>query len=288
MMENELLKRLVTRQLKQDELTPQMMEFLELIDFTLNQMIQERRMVDRATESMLENAENLTIRLTRMNESLDSFNYHISHDLKTGFMNTIGLSKMMLKYLELEDTEKLNEIVHKQIENSNSALKLIDQFLEISKLDSEFTFGIKESIEIQPVLDEIIETIPDLSPTNITIGKKEYSELEYNLNGFCSIFRNLLSNSSKYRSPSRPLEINLDFILVDGNKVVIYRDNGIGIDLEQNKTKLFKPFMRYSNAIGIEGTGIGLYLVRKIIDAEKGEIRLESELDQGIQITIKF
>lgn len=287
-MQNELLKRLIERNLQAADLTPQVISFLELVDFTLSQMIEERRMVDRATESMLENAENLTIRLTRMNESLDSFNYHISHDLKTGFMNTIGLSKMMLKYLELKDMDKLHEILEKQIVNSNSALKLIDQFLEISKLDTEFTFGVKEPVEIQPLLADIVETIPNLSMDNVTYGKQDFTEIEYNLNGLTSIFRNLFTNSSKYRSSERELEISIDFILEDGNKIVIYRDNGIGIDIEEHKSKLFKPFMRFAHSTGIEGTGIGLYLIRKIIDSEKGEILLESELDKGVQFTIKF
>jgi signal transduction histidine kinase len=94
-----------------------------------------------------------------------------------------------------------------------------------------------------------------------------------------SILRNLISNSFKYRSPSRPLQIDIS-TKTEGDYVVItFSDNGIGMDLSRNRKNLFKPFSRFNKEI--EGKGIGLHLIKNIVEMNGGHIFVSSLLDSG-------
>lgn len=99
-----------------------------------------------------------------------------------------------------------------------------------------------------------------------------------------SIFYNLITNSIKYRSPKRTPEITIDTIEQEDHLLEIrVRDNGIGIkktDIE----KVFTPFKRIHH--GIEGSGMGMNIVKRIIDNNNGIIEVESEEDKGTIIRI--
>ena len=91
--------------------------------------------------------------------------------------------------------------------------------------------------------------------------------------------QNLISNAIKYQHTSRFLELDIRSFETDEYKVIEVKDNGLGIDLKRHKEIMFQPFKRLTK--DGEGKGIGLNLVKKIVEKNGGKIEVDSELDKG-------
>jgi signal transduction histidine kinase len=94
-----------------------------------------------------------------------------------------------------------------------------------------------------------------------------------------SIMKNLLTNAVKYHASRRPLTIDIHTKKVDGVTLLTITDNGIGIDLIRNKDKVFKAFKRFTEQA--HGTGVGLYIIKNIVEKNGGTIHVESQPDKG-------
>jgi signal transduction histidine kinase len=102
-----------------------------------------------------------------------------------------------------------------------------------------------------------------------------------------SIFYNLVTNAIKYRNPERPLVVKVGAAIEhDGTCCFTVEDNGLGMDLQRNKEKLFGIFKRFHDHV--EGSGVGLHIVKSIVDAYGGNIEVESEVGKGTKFKISF
>lgn len=238
------------------------------------------------------NESRLNLKLTRTNtvmketnELLDTFNYHVSHDLKTILNNQLALAKMSQKYLARKDTDKLEEIVEKMIGVGENGLATVAHFLVMSK---EGYLSDSESAELQ-FREEIYRILIESGCEDrikVSFGKTDFEKLTIQPKVFESIFVNLLTNTIKYNN-NKP-EVTFELIKVNGGKHIIYRDNGIGIDMDKYGDKVFEPFQRIQNEQNQEGTGVGLFIVRKLVQAYSGKISLESKLGEGVKFDIYF
>ena len=103
-----------------------------------------------------------------------------------------------------------------------------------------------------------------------------------------SIFQNLITNSIKYKHTAYPLKIEISAITKNATCTITYRDNGIGIDLKKFEGKLFNMFERFNTDKAIEGTGVGMYIIKKLVDTNSGEIELSSEIGKGLTYLISL
>jgi signal transduction histidine kinase len=94
-----------------------------------------------------------------------------------------------------------------------------------------------------------------------------------------SVLKNLISNAIKYRDDERALQIELESKRENDKVLVTVKDNGIGIDLKKYGDRLFKVFSRLTDRA--DGTGIGLYIVRNLVEGNGGSIKVESEPGKG-------
>ena len=101
-----------------------------------------------------------------------------------------------------------------------------------------------------------------------------------------SILLNLLTNSIKYKSENRKLKITITTDQIDDTVVLTFKDNGIGIDLERNRDKIFGLYQRFHNYP--DSKGLGLYLVKSQVETMDGTIDIESEVNQGTTFTLTF
>jgi signal transduction histidine kinase len=281
-----LLKRQLVRSGQQAALEGQASDFLQNVNRTYHQMEEEKHLLEENTSRMLQKISSTNDHLQNIIETLDGFNYHVSHDLKTGAINLTSLARMIRKYVELEDYGKIKEIADKIDKTAKSNLTMIEKFLEISKFDSKQSGEAITEFEIEPILNDLLDELDLKNKLFFEIIHKDFSSLEGKKESITSLFRNLFTNAYKYRMPDRSPHIRLELIQDNVQKIITFEDNGIGIDLERDENKLFKPFVRLRNDLDQDGTGVGLFIVKKIVMDHGGSIKVDSHLNKGTKFTV--
>jgi signal transduction histidine kinase len=120
----------------------------------------------------------------------------------------------------------------------------------------------------------------------LKIELEEVTILNINKSYLESIFLNLLTNSIKYRAANKQLKILISCKVVGENVILTIKDNGIGIDMERNRDKIFGLYQRFHNYP--DSKGLGLYLVKSQVETMGGNITVESKVDKGTTFTIIF
>jgi signal transduction histidine kinase len=224
--------------------------------------------------------------LKRINNDLDNFIYTASHDLKAPISNLEGL----IGLLETKTGSKWNESEKKIIELIEvSVLKLkrtIVDLTEITKVQKELNAE-AEPILLEEVLKDVQTDVSQLiEESNVRIHTHfEVPTIRFARKNIRSILYNLLTNAIKYRSPDRAIEINIASVQQDSFILLSFADNGLGIPAEQIE-KIFLMFKRVHTHV--EGSGIGLYIVKRIIENNGGRIEVESEPGRGTTFNMYF
>lgn len=232
--------------------------------------ITERKEAEKALEE--KNTE-----LTRINNDLDNFIYTASHDLKSPVSNLEGLFNTLIEEIELpEDLSNLKSMVYSSFERFKNT---IEDLTEISKIQK----GNADDLQETSFVDILNEVVPDL-----TFQMKSYEpkiqhdffvpSIRFSRKNLRSILYNFISNGIKYSSKDRKPVIHVSTRSEGEFIVLTIKDNGLGIAIE-NQKKMFQMFKRLHKHV--EGTGIGLYIVKRIIDNAGGRIEVESELGKG-------
>ncbi|NOQ74494.1 MAG: hypothetical protein GQ574_20960 [Crocinitomix sp.] len=224
--------------------------------------------------------------LIELNESLDSFNYHVSHDLKTVLNNTKALSKMAEKYNEKGDQGKLREIVQKMQQVADNGVETVQSFLSLGKIDNLFNVEGTEELNLEAEIATIIKTHQLTNKIKVAITQNEMNAVNMHAKAFESIFLNLFTNTIKYSIENPTAEIR--FYRNKNKCCMEYRDFGIGIDMDKFGDVVFNAFNRAGNASHSEGTGVGLYVLNRIVSNYQGTCEMESELGEGIKLTMSF
>ncbi len=287
-----LLKRQVLKHFKDEKNVPEeLLPFIDLVNEAYKHYDSDREMLERSMEISVKELREKNKELKESNEVLDDFNHSVSHDLKTHAVNTISLVKMLNKYFERNDTQKIRSII-KRLENTgNQFKKVIDGFLKVSKFEKQL--GDKRSvIHLDDYFEEIEKEFESLvidKGLELNFEKKGIKNFAFIKEHLNSIIRNLITNAVKYSRPDSKPFVTLSFSRININDCLIkVSDNGIGIDLKKNARKLFKMFSRIENGPVEEGNGLGLFLVKKLIDKNNGKIMVNSELGIGTSFEIEF
>lgn len=232
--------------------------------------------------------ENLNQQLKLKNDSLDSFVYRVSHDLKAPLVNILSLQKIIKSKIDLESDLTLKTSFAYLEKNAVKLDQTVHDLLDISRiernLDSE-----KSVIKIQPIVDGIIESnIEDIqnSGTKISCDFADAPEVNFNPANLLSALANIITNAIKYRKEEGQNLIEIASKRAGENIIITVKDNGIGLDLDRHQHKLFNIFSRFHNHV--EGSGVGLYIVKKLMDENDGSIAIQSEVGVGTTLTLSF
>ena len=283
--------RLLARQMKiygiDLEKNPELAPFIDAVTSSYNQYEKEQKILNNSSSKLINKIRLTNTSLKTTIESIDSFNYHVSHDLKSTIISSISLASMASKYFKKDNKKKLGDILNRLEINTKSGLDVIEKYLQISKLEALESKSKDEKINIEEISKEVLEKIDLTNKLKVVFLKKDFEHLIINEVSLYSIIQNFMTNAYKYSSPgSKPvLEISLE--KVDELKVLRFKDNGLGIDMQKNGDKIFQPFVRLKNK-DIEGTGIGLFIVKKIINRLGGSISVESTLGEGTTFSVKL
>ena len=210
-----------------------------------------------------------------------------SHELRTPLNAIIG-------YADLLQNKKLGELNNKQLEFINNIqtsslhlLEMINEILDISKIEANSTHLIKQSFNISMAIDEVLNTLyPLFKQKNIKLEKNVIDfEICADYLKIKQILFNLISNAIKFTKDEIFITIQKD----DVNAQISIKDNGVGIE-KKNQKKIFKKFTQIKDySIKKESsTGLGLTITKEFVKMHNGKITLESELNKGANFTVKI
>lgn len=223
--------------------------------------------------------------LERINTDLDSFIYTASHDLKSPITNMEGLNSL-LKESVYEKMEPKERMMFGMLDTSIQRLqKTIGDLVEITKIQKGLHGAVEELVRFDELSREVKGDLYSLIQTNNAIITEnfEIKEIKYKKSGLRSILYNLLSNAIKFRNPDRQLEVELITYIKDDYVVLSVKDNGLGLSPNQQK-KLFTLFKRMHQHV--EGTGVGLFMVKRIVENNRGRIEVQSEEGKGTTFNV--
>jgi light-regulated signal transduction histidine kinase (bacteriophytochrome) len=235
------------------------------------EQIQTRDRALEATRSDLEQrVEERTAELSATNKELEAFSYSVSHDLRTPLRAINGYSVMLREdYEEKLDTEG-NRIIGNIIANAKMMGQLIDDLLAFSRLGKK---ELKRApVDMQLLVKTAIDGLLQYEPENkFTVQINALPVVRADEVMIKQAVVNLLGNAIKYSSKRETAEIEIGF--EDAEEKIIYyiKDNGAGFDMAY-ADKLFKVFQRLHSQEEFDGTGVGLALVKRIIEKHKGEV----------------
>jgi PAS domain S-box-containing protein len=221
-----------------------------------------------------------TEELKEANRLLEAFSYSVSHDLQAPLRIISGLVKILKEdYADKIQEDQFDKLTERVIDNALKMKILIDDLLDFSK--SEKKELSKSPIDMNKLVHEVLNELTSRElqrKLDITVSALESIQGDSNL--IRQVWINLLSNALKY---SRKKELTrIEIGCSQDNDAVCYfvSDNGTGFDMKF-ADKLFGAFKRLHNESEFEGTGVGLALVKNIVERHGGNIWVESEIDKG-------
>ncbi len=226
--------------------------------------------------------------LVRTNNDLDTFIYTASHDLKSPVMNIEGLIRALEKKMKsegilLDGNEKLIEMINQSIQRFRNTIQDLTEIAKVQKTFQEETSSVNFNEIIEDVKSSIHELISG-SQAQIFV-EAEHPDINISRKNLKSIVYNLISNAIKYSDPERPPRIYIKTMKVEDYVLMTVEDNGIGM-YPGSIQKIFNLFKRLHSHV--EGTGIGLYIVKRIIDNMGGKIEVESKVGEGSIFRVYF
>ena len=249
---------------------------------------------DRSEERKLQNALSSSLEIAKnANAAKSNFLANMSHDIRTPMNAIVGYSTLLIK--DADDKNKVIEIGKKITYSSQHLLSLINDVLDMSKIESGRTSLNSDKVDVSEVINNISEIV--LVQTK---SKKQSFEIKTKGNippyiyadklRLTQILLNLLSNAVKYTEKNGTISLVVEGYGNNGQTChlrFIVSDNGQGMSSEFVE-KIFEPFSRETNSMTnkIQGTGLGMSITKSIIDLMGGTIDIQSELGKGSVFTV--
>jgi PAS domain S-box-containing protein len=228
-------------------------------------------------------------RLTRTNADLSTFVYTASHDLKAPITNIEGLVLALRD--KLPATVQQDDLVVHLLDlldtTAHRFVNTISQLTDLSRLQRAYEEP-AESLVLAPVVDGVLADLaPVIAEAEAAVQVQVPPELRVSFApaSLRSIVYNLLSNAVKYRNPQRPAQVWIQAERQVQGIVFTVRDNGLGLTTSQQQ-RLFNVFQRLHTHV--EGSGVGLYMIKRLIENAGASIVVTSTVDVGTTFTVTF
>ncbi|MFZ6011006.1 MAG: tetratricopeptide repeat protein [Bacteroidota bacterium] len=219
--------------------------------------------------------------IEKKNAELDSFFYRVSHDLKGPISSLLGLNNLMKHEVKDPDAQRYLNMYQSQIMRINN---IVLDLIDLTRMNHAEVNLVK--INFETLLNECINTYRYLEnfnsiKFNIDIDSKMEFYSEWAIVN--TILQNLIENAIKYSKPHVSSFVNVS-IAASGKFVkIVVEDNGIGIDPEL-QAKVFNMFFRANDRV--DGTGLGLYILKRAVERLHGEVLFESTVHQGTRFEV--
>jgi signal transduction histidine kinase len=269
---------------------------LKAMEKSLRQEIELRKEAENILEKRVEERTRQLLtanqRLQESNRELQHFAFIASHDLQEPLRKIQTFSDLAAgKYFN--DAVKVKEYLQKITSSATRLRALVTELLSYSRIATETRF---KRTDLNSVLKEVVTAL-DVDEGDCKINVSSLPEIDAIPAQMSQLFQNLIGNSLKFRSKHRPCVINIFGERVEQLSItsetdktgaflrLVVADNGIGFDSHFNE-QIFEIFQRLNSKDQYEGTGIGLSIVKKVVETHKGLITAVGEKDSGATFTI--
>jgi PAS domain S-box-containing protein len=216
--------------------------------------------------------------LEAKNRELERFTYTVSHDLQSPLITIQGFTDMLQKDLGEKERKKVGNDLQHITKATTQMSRFLHDTLELSRIGR--VANPPEDVPFGEIVEEVLrQTAGELTANNVRVSvAKEFPTVHVDRMRIVEVLVNLITNCIKYMGdPSSP-EIDIGYRVEGAETVFFVKDNGIGIDPSRHE-KVFELFYRVDNRS--QGSGVGLAIVKRIIDAHGGHIWMESEEGRG-------
>ena len=277
--------------LKQQDQLEKVTNEMRKLNAELEAKVEERTIIlKEALQRLEESQEELSEALDKekqLNEIKSRFVSMASHEFRTPLSTVLSSASLLGKYTTTEQQDKRTKHIEKIKGSVKQLNDLLEDFLSLGKLD-EGKIGITfHEFNLHELLVETIDEMKDMvkKDQQIVFDHTGDQMVSSDKKLVRNVLFNLISNAIKFSQEGTPIYIKSD---TRGNMAFIsVGDEGIGIS-DEDKEHLFSSFFRGKNAVNIEGTGLGLHIVKRYLDLLGGTIDLQSEIGKGTTITFSI
>lgn len=244
----------------------------------------EKEVVDRKKAE--EEARNALDRERELNELKSKFVSIASHEFRTPLSTVLSSASLIDQYNERSDKEKVKKHVQRIKSSVNHLTSILNDFLSLGKLEEGKIDVVIERLVVADFLKDVEEQMRlSLKPMQrLKIEcQSDLEEMWSDARILRNILFNLISNASKYSNDDKTIFV--DCKPGDHGIFFIIRDEGIGIP-KQDQRHMFERFFRASNSGNVQGTGLGLNIVRRYVELLQGDISFSSEVGKGTTFTV--
>ena len=218
-------------------------------------------------------------KLTRSNEELERFAYVASHDLQEPLRMVSSYTQLLAKRYKDKLDQDANDYINFAVDGAVRMQSLIQDLLKYSRLNTDEK--ILTNVDANNLFDYATKNLTiAIEESNTVVTKSDLPLVYGDERKLQQLFQNLIGNAVKYRNMDKQNKVHVSAIELNGGWQFCIEDNGIGIAPEYSE-KIFVVFKRLHTLSEYKGTGIGLSLCKRIVEAHDGQIWVESEPGEG-------
>lgn len=240
----------------------------------------ERRKADEGVRKALEKEKDL-------NAMKSNFVSIASHEFRTPLSTILSSVFLLEKYTGAEQQQQRLKHIDRIKSSVQNLLTILDDFLSLEKIEEGKIEQKIKPFNLRELSYKIVEEMKTLAKQGQKICYDYSGEETVLLDPVFvrHILNNLISNAIKYSKENDPVSVAI--LVRDSHIAITVKDNGIGISKEDQE-HLFERFFRASNTVGIQGTGLGLHIVKHYVDMLNGKIKMNSELGKGSEFVVEL
>lgn len=239
---------------------------------------QARQEILQLNEGLEAKVAERTAELAKVNKELETFSYSVSHDLRTPLRAIMSFTKVIQKTYSPEFNDHLKMLFGYIEESSIRMNAIINDLLALAKYEKQQLN--LAPVEINSLFHKVWTNLLFTSPNHAVMQINSLPVVQADASMIEQVLINLLSNAVKFSSKKDNPVITVGCVEDNGVAVFSVKDNGAGFDMK-HYASLFAAFQRLHGMDEFEGTGVGLLLVKKIIEKHGGNVWAEGKVDEG-------
>jgi PAS domain S-box-containing protein len=265
---------------------------LSKLNQELEQKVQSRtlelaEMIKKLTESKKE-VDLALVKEKELNDLKSRFISTASHEFRTPLATILSSVSLAGKYADKQELEKIFKHLDRVKDSVSNLTDILNDFLSLDKLEEGIIQPHPEPTHVYDLIVDLLDTMKGITKSGQVFNYQDETNNEkvfIDVRIFRNLLINLVSNAVKYSEENKTITLKTEF---KGQKLfILVQDEGIGIPYE-DQSNIFERFYRANNIGNIQGTGLGLNIVKKYIEILNGDITFESEPGVGTRFLIEI